>query len=1011
MATTRCQWTLDQFPAYKAGRLDREQSDQLFAHLMYCEACRRALWQPEVDRFRESLKGGAWLAQQAVAFRAERWGHVPMALAASVRGQGGRVGHARGLALLGDGRNERVDVFCHATLVGGSPGRMKVRLPPALKLGGVSDPFRPVEEALLSLLPSNLPPVAVEVALDAGGPLPRQLLLAGDSLHLPVAIAAASAWLDLAVRTDRVFTGALRGDGLLLEVGDLDEKLYLLPSGVRLVVPARNRVPSAHRGQVLSATDLAQALDHAGAVMPTGGVLSLAAAGVEPEVAAVRATLERIPGGAVILAFPEPNPTQAPLWYIGGRAGLVALRPGAGADVAAETLAAVRGAAEHLRTVGALARDRVPFPLRGFGLAPAGAPEGDVASLAAAVWMDPGQLAPRLMTPVPGRGFLPFATAQAMARALWTWGGGSEAAWEHAQPSEPPIVVRGPELKLGKTLRKVRPGADVQPDERQTARWCDPDLALSLKELPRHLFMVGSLDGGAGDLARVLTEAAVRAQIPALVLDLAGGLSSLAVPATRAGLEAVGKRLPGVETWLEGRVREHKPWPGEAPTDVGPVPVRISFTASTELPAEGWRPEAWVVDAHRRDASEQRHLLEAWAERLGRVPDSTVHPGRPNVLLVVNAGTHLAPDAPARTRRAVEGLLKAGPQVGVAVALLVRAPVDLDPGLASLCHAGFVGSPGAAGSWPGLHPSWEPLAAHLSHLAEGELLFRSPDQTAVVVPRLPASLPLPEPPMDLLERFAVGVDGVQEAPASQMTVLPDLAREEDTLVEAGVLLPKVPWQQHVAGYRVALGSRGEVGGSVDHLVGELQVVREGREYRVTLEARRDGLRLDGAQMAAGKRVSLGDRHRIEVGGRSLGYTFCARRSDPAGWPYVAEISGIDGRSWALQGEPLRIGRDRSRCQVSFPDRQTQADLLWRHGTEGPAGTEGLTLDAIYASGLHGEIEHTDAGPSLVNRSSRTDVYLRRGGLLQTIHAGGGAARLEPGDDVLIGQRVLRWERG
>ena len=193
MRSTRCTWIRKNFRAYKANTLAQSDADTLFAHLMFCEGCRSDLWEPQIDRFRESLQGGAWLADLAVHQREARWGSLPTALAASVAGRGARVGHARGLALLGEDRRDRVDVFCRATLVAGTPGGLTVQLPPALEVRGASRTFDAVQQALHHLLPNDLPPVGVEVALDATRPLPKQLHLDGDSLQLPVAIAAATA--------------------------------------------------------------------------------------------------------------------------------------------------------------------------------------------------------------------------------------------------------------------------------------------------------------------------------------------------------------------------------------------------------------------------------------------------------------------------------------------------------------------------------------------------------------------------------------------------------------------------------------------------------------------------------------------------------------------------------------------------------------------------------------------------------------------------------------------------
>ncbi len=156
---------------------------------------------------------------------------------------------------------------------------------------------------------------------------------------------------------------------------------------------------------------------------------------------------------------------------------------------------------------------------------------------------------------------------------------------------------------------------------------------------------------------------------------------------------------------------------------------------------------------------------------------------------------------------------------------------------------------------------------------------------------------------------------------------------------------------------------------------------------------------------------MGDRHQIKVDSRPLTYTFTAKRISPKRWPYVAEIEGVADQSWPIGNEAGRMGRDRTRCDVWLPHRKTPGDIIWVGGAEQtPMGAESITLDAIHASGLHGEvILEQDGTATLHNRSSRIPLYLRRGGDIQAIAAGSAVENLKEGDEILIGQRIFRWD--
>ena len=281
------------------------------------------------------------------------------------------------------------------------------------------------------------------------------------------------------------------------------------------------------------------------------------------------------------------------------------------------------------------------------------------------------------------------------------------------------------------------------------------------------------------------------------------------------------------------------------------------------------------------------------------------------------------------------------------------------------------------------------------------------DAPAVPELDLPDSAPDIAPPM------------IVDAPArgrGNRTIIPEAQKERIfTFQERGALLQKVHFSQFMLGYDVYLGSRGELGTSVEDPAATFEV----RKKTVSIVANKDGLEVNGESLPKGDSVLIEGDVDIRFGNQQLVYREL-RGVDADGWPYVGEIRRPASSIYMLWGRDYTIGRSRD-CRVVLPDAPHNENIVWKPKVGDHDYIESKTdripksrfyTDSIMVSSEHGAIELIDDVPVFACRSSNCYGYIRRDGEVLTLHpsrTGGSptALALKPGDEVLIGNQLFQ----
>ncbi len=154
--------------------------------------------------------------------------------------------------------------------------------------------------------------------------------------------------------------------------------------------------------------------------------------------------------------------------------------------------------------------------------------------------------------------------------------------------------------------------------------------------------------------------------------------------------------------------------------------------------------------------------------------------------------------------------------------------------------------------------------------------------------------------------------------------------EPPRLDHLGVALPHVPMPRYLQGYYLELAEDGEIGPSVGIPIARLHVALKKRTGRrlttIRLEATAPGLVVDRAPAEPGRLFTLTGYHVIRH--RGVEYRIEPARGDVTGKrPYVALIM-VPGKQYPVRGDEARIGRNRQRCDIDLPDRQTTVNLIW-----------------------------------------------------------------------------------